>query len=176
MLRLQSVGAVTALSLCLTACQTTIPKEALQLSAESFQTRQSQTRRFDTPDEKKLLTASAQVLQDLGFNIESSETDLGLIAASKERDATEAGQVVGSIVLAVILGVSVPWDKNQKINASLVTKPVGAKEIAVRVTFQRMVWNTHNQVSKIEAIDDVKMYQEFFDKLSQSVFLEANQI
>jgi hypothetical protein len=58
-----------ALSLCviasLTACQQTIPKEALQLSQESFELRQLQTRSFSTTNEKKLLIAGAGVLQDL---------------------------------------------------------------------------------------------------------------
>jgi len=57
-----------ATSLVVTGCAQTIPKEALELRPESLQLRQLQTRSFDTKDEKKLLTAGAGVLQDLGFN------------------------------------------------------------------------------------------------------------
>ena len=63
----------TCLLLCavlaLAACNQTIPKGALQLSSESFQLRQLQTRAFETADERELLQAGAAVLQDLGFII-----------------------------------------------------------------------------------------------------------
>lgn len=46
-----------AVLLSLSACAQTVPKEALELTQESLQQRQTQTRRFETKDEKKLLSA-----------------------------------------------------------------------------------------------------------------------
>jgi hypothetical protein len=86
------------------SCAQKVPKEALQLSPESLKNRQMQTRRFDT-DEKTMLSAGAAVLQDLGFTIDESETDLGLIACSKLRDATSAGQIAGAVIVALLTGV-----------------------------------------------------------------------
>ena len=165
-------------ALLITGCQQSIPKEALQLSAEALETRQLQTRRYETKDEKLILSASAQVLQDLGYNLEESETELGVIVSSKERDATETGQVVGAVVVAALFGVVPQIDKNQKIRASLVTRPHGEEgnQTAVRITFQRIVWNTRNEISKLETLDDPKLYQEFFEKLSKAIFLEGYQI
>ncbi|GJL84908.1 MAG: hypothetical protein DHS20C02_06830 [Micavibrio sp.] len=160
----------------LTACNQTIPKAALQLSEESFALRQLQTRSFDTTKEKKLLTAGAGVLQDLGYNIDESETGLGVIVGSKDRDATEAGQIAGAVMMAVLFGVNTPVDKNQKIRASLITRPVGKGKTNLRVTFQRIIWNTQGQVSRTQSIELPEIYQEFFDKLSKAVFLEANEI
>ena len=161
----------------LASCETVIPPEALQLTKESLKQRQAQTRRFETRDEAKLLSASAAVLQDLGFNLDESETKLGLIVASKDRDAVEAGQVVFAIFYAALTGVAMPIDKNQKIRVSLVTRKVGeGKYTTVRVTFQRMVWNTQGQLTKAETLDEPKMYQEFFSKLSKSIFLDAHAI
>ena len=159
-------------------CEQTIPKDALKLSPESLSQRQAQTRHFDTTDEAMLLSASAAVLQDLGFNLDESETELGLVVASKDRDATEAGQIIGAILIAVLTGVPVPIDKTQKIRASLVTRPFGESEdkMAVRVTFQRVVWNDAGQISKTEALTEPELYQEFFSRLSKSVFLEAHEI
>lgn len=174
---LRVAGMVGICASLLGACTQTIPPEALQLSATSLQDRQMQTRRFDTKDEEKLQRASAQVLQDLGFQIDESETRLGVIVASKSRDATETGQIIGSIVVALVFGVHMPTDKHQKIRASLVTRPVdNGSDVAVRITFQRLVWNTQNNLSKIEGINDPKIYQEFFEKLSQSVFLTAQDV
>jgi len=164
------------------SCVTTTPKEALQLSNESLKDRQLQTRSFDT-DEKTLLSASAAVLQDFGFNINESETDLGLIACSKQREAVSQSQIAGAILLALFTGVVAPVDDEQLIRASLVTRPIQIDktdkskcQTAVRVTFQRIVSNTQGRITRREGINEPKIYQEFFDKLSQSLFLEAHQL
>ena len=57
--------------LCLSGCG--IPKDALQLSPESLQDRQTQTRRFETTDKVTMLTAATaaagQVLDGLFQNL-----------------------------------------------------------------------------------------------------------
>ena len=160
-----------------TGCTAQIPKEALQLSPESLERRQAQTRVFETPNEAELLSASSALLQDLGFNLDESETELGVLVASKDRDATESGQVVASIALAVLFGASVPWDHQQKIRASVITRNLEERNgYAVRLTMQRIVWDTRGNVSKVEPLDEQEMYQEFFEKLSKAVFLEAQEL
>lgn len=159
-------------------CQQTIPKEALALSQVSIEKRNLQTRYFDTNDERLLLTASVGVLQDLGFTLEESETDLGVLLGTKDRDATEAGQVVAAVIIAALTGAVTHVDDKQKIRISVITRPIGADgtQTAVRTTFQRVVWNTQGQVSRTESLDDPQLYQAFFEKLSQSVFLDAHEI
>jgi len=154
-----------------------VPKSALELSADSLQRRQAQTRVFETADEAALLSASAALLQDLGFTLDESEVGLGVIVASKDRDATEMGQVVGAVAVAVLFGAHMPVDDEQKIRAALVTRKLEDRNgYAVRLTMQRIVWNTDRRVSKTEPLDDPEMYQAFFDKLSKSVFLEAQEL
>lgn len=160
----------------LPGCQHELPADALQASPDALAERQLQIRRFDTNNEKTILSAGAAVLQDLGFNIDESETDLGVIVCSKQRDATSAGQVAGAIVMALLSGVVMPVDKNQLIRASLITCPINDKSVAVRITFQRIIFNTYNQITKAEPLKDPELYQKFFEKLSQSVFLEAHQL
>jgi len=162
----------------LAGCQPGIPREALQLTPQSLQMRQLQTRSFDTTDEKAILVSSAGLLQDLGFNIDESEIELGYLLGTKVRDATSAAQVTGAILVALFGGGVMPIDKTQKMRASIVTHPSGdsGQSIAVRVTFQRIVWNTQGKISKRECIENPEVYQEFFAKLSKAVFLEANQI
>jgi hypothetical protein len=162
----------------LSGCQTKIPKEALELSPQSLEMRQLQTRYFDTSDEQMILVSSAGLLQDLGFNIDESETELGFILGTKDRDATDAGQIVGAVVMAALFGVYMSTDDHQKMRACIVTHPAGENKerMAARVTFQRIVWNTQGQISTKECILDPEIYQEFFSKLSKAVFLEANQI
>jgi len=158
-------------------CQT-IPKDALTLSPESLAQRQMQTRKYETNDEAKILVSCAGLLQDMGFNLDESESKLGLITSSKMRSAENAGQIAGAILVALLGGGAMPIDKEQKMRASVVTRPVGkhGEHIAVRVTFQRIVWNTQGQVTKSESLIDPDIYQEFFGKLSKSIFLEGQAI
>lgn len=224
-----------------------VSKDMLTLTPQSMQMRQLQTKRYDTGDEKMVLQASASVLQDLGFQLDESTPDLGIIVGSKRRDATDAGQVALAIFITALGGKPVPIDDHQTIRVSLVTAPMarakgGAEKntltpeaiaassarlsarlkahydeelkrllprdeaanagaylcslavktfsddlttrmqhrdfgaTRVRVTFQRVVVNTQGQVSLMEALAEPAMYQEFYEKLSKSVFLEANDI
>jgi hypothetical protein len=170
--------------LALAGCQNAVSQEtaALTLNEDSLKQRQSAMRRFDTKDEAAVLAASSAVLQDLGFTIEEGNANSGLIVGSKMRDAVEAGQVTGQILLvalAAAAGVKADpvWDTTQKIRIAVVTQhSADSAAVAVRVTFQRVVWNTKHQMSRIETIEDPKIDQQFFDKLSQAVFLEAHQI
>ncbi len=167
----------------LTGC-VQIPKDILKLGPESLKYRQLQTRSYDTKDEVKIITASVEVLQDLGFTIDESEKKLGIITASKDRSAKDAGQIALATVataLAALGGSSSNYyamcDKEQKMRACLVTKlSEDGTKTNVRLTFQRMVWNMQGNLSRIETIKDETLYQGFFEKLSKSIFLEEHKI
>ena len=154
-----------------------IPKDALRMNKVTLEDRRLQTRLFDTDDEATVLSATAGVLQDLGFNLDESETELGVLSASKDRGAVNAAQVTLSFLCA-LGGSYVPYDTKQKIRASIVTSPAGeeSKRVAVRVTFQRIVWNSDGQITRLEKLHEPEMYQGFFEKLSKAVFLEAHGI
>jgi hypothetical protein len=152
--------------------------DVLKLEPESMAQRQLQTRKYNTTAEDKIVTTCVNVLQDSGFTIENTDAKLGTILASKEREAVEAGQVAGALIVAVIFGVAVPIDKNQKMFASIVVSPAASEKKAslVRITFSRLVWNDRNAVSKAERLEDPEVYQTFFTKLSKGLFLEAQNI
>ncbi|MBG0789680.1 MAG: hypothetical protein H0S80_04190 [Desulfovibrionaceae bacterium] len=233
----------------LAGCAVKVPREALQLSPESLATRQMQTRQFDTGDAEAVLVASNAVLQDLGFNLDETSVELGVVVGSKHRDATNGGQVfmlallgglgnnpntvnladavqmvkaslvvrgldredgddgeaVGAVSPEMIeqmkgkvyalfheeLKGSFPEDACEKIAESLADSLAEALAgdmdallnhgdalgvTAVRVTFQRVIFNNLGQINSQEQINDEAVYREFFEKLSKSLFLEANQI
>jgi hypothetical protein len=149
----------------------------LNLTPELLQQRQLQTRRFDTTDEQRILNTCAALLQDTGFNVDESDTRLGIITGSKKRDATDASQWALFIVGA-FFGVSIPPDDNQIMKVCVTTRPVGesVKQVAVRVVFERIVYNMEQRISKMEALSDPKIYQSFFEKLSKAMFLDAHDI
>lgn len=159
-----------------------IPKDAFVVTPELLKERQIETRRYDGIKEEDLLSACSNALQDLGFNLENSETKLGLITADKQRDATNAGQVVGAVLLAMLGGGATPIDKDQNIRVSLVVRPVndsnGKPMVSshfVRVTFQRIVRRSDNS-AYAETLNDEKLFQDFYDRVSKSVFIEAQKI
>ena len=178
----------------LSGCVQQMPKveSFFALTPESAQHRALQTRMFDTSDEKELLSASAAVLQDLGFQIEESAKEVGMLRAAKERGAREYGQELAQSLLFILLAITgkaviMPVDVHQQINATLVTRrsETDASRFSVRILFHRSVWkgdgNTGDQhippgEQSLGMIYDGKIYQQFFAKLSKGVFLDAHQI
>lgn len=225
-------------------CTAKVPKEALQLPPETLENRQLQTRYYETGNERAVLVAANAVLQDIGFNLDETAPELGVIVGSKMRDATDGGQ----LVLLAFLGalgnnpnaVNMA-DATQKVKVSLVVRPLASDQdkknlspalaeqlrdevytvlyeglkkefphpasekiaramakdtaetltgdldslltaqdrpgrTAVRITFQQVVFNKLGQINSQRQINDSKIYSEFFEKLSKSIFLEANQI
>ncbi len=167
----------------------TKPSEFFQLTPESQVHKAAQTRYFETANDIELLSASAAVLQDLGFQISESVHDLGYLRATKERSARERGQsITRFFVLLFSMGdYLMPVDLHQKIEASMVARPVNedATRYEMRIQFYRVVWKgpgSNGQESippgeqRMEMIRDPLIYQQFFAKLSKAVFLEAHTI
>lgn len=181
--RLFGPGIIILLSLAIAGC-VSVPAGFLKPGEGYLDKRQLQIRQYDTTDEKQIITAVAGVLQDLNFNLEDSESELGFVSASKKADAVSKGQVAGAVLLDVLGAIGGSYsnntarcDKSQVVKASVITKPgLDGRSIVVRVTFQRIVWNMNNQVSRVESINDAKIYQKFYDGLSKAIFLEAQQI
>ena len=190
-------------ALIVSGCGSSLPKHVLRLTPDTLQNRVLQTRKYEGISEADLLSASTGVIQDLGFIIDESEANLGLIVGSKDRDAPpDATQRTGQILAvtcqlllftlgAVIAGLAgeadsydpdiyvPPVDDYQKLWASIVIRPTledNDKTHYVRVTFQRIVWNTDDEIDRMQSLDEPEMYQKFFDLLSKSVFLEGKEI
>jgi len=178
------------LSLLSSGCMTSIPPEDFfLLSEESPKYRAMQVRMFETFNETELLSASAAVLQDVGFEVEESVLPVGFLRAEKERSAREYGQEIRRfLVLTLSFGyILTPVDLHQKISATVISRPLNpeASRFEVRVMFYRVVWQGEGYVERstippggqwMEMIRDPEIYQQFFAKLSKSVFLEAHKI
>ena len=174
------------------------PAEAFfQLTPESAQHRAAETRQFETSERNELLSASAAVLQDLGFQVVESVRELGFLRAVKERTAREytpeiwRGLLLAISSLGFISGqntlIWMPVDLQQQIDASLVSRPIDAEGARheVRILFYRVVWKSDGYAGntyippgqqRMESIRDPRIYQLFFAKLSKAVFLEAHKI
>jgi hypothetical protein len=158
------------------------PPHAFLVTPEMLSQRQIETRRYDGIKEEDLLSACANVLQDIGFQLENSEPRLGVLTVSKQRNAKEAGEIVVSFIVAMLSGKPVPYSKDQSIRAALVVSPANDSDgnalpdnHYVRITFQRLVRRTDNTFY-VETLRDPKIYEGFYEKLSKSVFIEAQKI
>lgn len=169
---------VVACALGITGCATTAPENLFQVAETSLQDRQMQSRFFETSNEVELLSAGVAVLQDMGYSIDETETKSGVVTASKTVDATNNTQIAGAVLLAVLGGGNMSIDSQQQIKVSFVTLPSKNNKngYLARATFQRIVTNTQGQVTKAETMKTEELYAEFFNKLSKSVFLEAQKI
>lgn len=148
------------------------------MSTTALEDRQMQSRRFDSLNEASLLAASVGVLQDLGYALDISNADLGVLTASKQLDASNAGQMAAMILLAALGGGSTPIDDDQKVRVCIVVNESleNKGSSIVRITISRFIWNTHGQITRAETLQEPELYQAFFEKLSKSTFLEAHNI
>jgi len=169
----KSFGLLIAIILLISGCAGKF--DGFVLGESFLADRQIQTRKFSTDDEKALLVAASGVLQDMGYKLEESETKLGVLVASKTRDATKIAEVAIKVLYAFLL-VNIPIDHIQTFKVSLITSVSPNGGYLLRATFQRTVINDQNRVTLRATIHDKEIYKDFFDKLSKSVFLEAQKI
>ncbi len=98
-----------------------------------------------------MLQSAVGALQDLGFIIEETQAQHGVIVGSK---------LVGA-----------------RIRAQVVLRPAAAgTDIVVRVTFQRIIARPGAMLAVGETLNEPEIYQGFFEKLAQSAFLTAHEI
>ncbi len=67
----------------LSGCQTNSKDQLLKTDQSQVQTRNMQTRAFDTTDKNKTLRTVISTLQDLGFVVDKADEVLGSISATK---------------------------------------------------------------------------------------------
>ena len=140
-----------------------------------------ETRRYDTNNLNTVLATTTQTLQDLGFLISESSSELGVIVGNKQRDAEEAGQMAAQIAMIVLVPIFLkPFvpdrDRTQTITVTVVAIPVEkSKQIEVRASFDRKLYKKNGNVSG-EFLSDPDLYKQFFSKLSSGMFLEGHEI
>ena len=171
----------------LTACVETQDKsELFRLTPQSLAKRELQTRFFETGDMSVVLAACTATLQDIGFLVDESEVELGLIVASTKRiaiDPDSLSKTAYNLIAILSLFSRSPlemkkYEDSQTIRISIVATPIMYRKenTAVRINFQRTIFYTDGGISREETFNDPEIYQKFFDKLSKALFLEAQNL
>lgn len=185
--RLRRSVAAMVIAVVAGGCASGPPEEAYRLPPTTLEVRERQTRTFDA-DEAEIIGACVALLQDMEYNIDAVETQLGVLTASKLVDADSAAQKAGLIALDVVnvvlaaLGAGrsgssayAGADDEIGLDLTLVVLPSLAREgeYTARFTLQSTLYDKAERVKKRHVIQEPIVYQEIFDKLSKSLFLET---
>ena len=144
---------VVAMLLAMAACVPTPQQQemALRPQESAVTARQVESRRFDTADQRLMLNAVVGVLQDTGYTLEETNAAHGVVVASR-------------------LG-------GGRVRAQVTLQPSADRTATVvRATFQRIVPRPGAMVPIGQTIREPELYQAFFEKLSQSLFLTSHEI
>lgn len=138
-----------------------------------LQIRQYQTREYDLTDDKRVLKAALNVLQDEGFIVKTADAQLGLISASKETDISNSSN---NMIFSVLGGGNdVRWPQTLVLDASVNVSTHG-KTTRVRVNFLERTLDNHGAIMKTGSVKDISQYQEFFSRVEKGVFLEKEDL
>jgi hypothetical protein len=156
-------------TLALAGCQATPAQQIAALTPTGAGTaaRARQSRRFETSDRALMLQAALGALQDLGFTIDESNAETGVIVGSKTAGAQIRAQVT------VRAAPSAPGASASSASGSA---PSPAPNSIVRATFQRYRPRPGAMLAVGETLDDPLLYQGFFERVAQSAFLTAQEI
>lgn len=134
--------------------------------------REFQTREFDTKNQKMVMKALINVLQDEGFIIKNADSELGFMTATKERDVESTFKF------------NYNWNdpksppryaKTESIDATANITEL-ANKCRVRVTFSKKILDNFGGVMEVGQIDDEKFYQDFFSKVDKGIFLQKEKL
>lgn len=164
-----------------------MPRDVFRLPESSMAVRSMQTRVYTASDDTAVMSASAAVLQDMGYAIDEVEHVLGVISASKRADASNQMQAFGSLTLDSMkcaFSFFLACDgKNyggiddvQDIRLTLISMPQQGDDVAVRITIQKMIYDKRGRLSAQATVMDPDVYEAMFAKLSKAVFLEVEGI
>lgn len=158
------------ITILLSGCAMT--SEEVKPEKTQLQIREFQTRTFDINDQKLVMKALVNVLQDDGFIIKNAVTDLGLITAEKIIDIENKTEAA---LLSFFAGYQAEWKKASVIECTANINEYG-KQTRVRVNFSVKILTNKGGIREVKQIEDEKYYQEFFSKVDKGIFIQKEKI
>lgn len=162
------------------ACTIVNTYQAPDAPKTQLQTRQVQTREFDTNNVKLIMKAVINVLQDDGFIVKNAQLDLGLLTAQKEIDLSQSRGNSNDFWSEFFKGIDRNRSRNSndltyskiKIVESSVNISEFGKQTKVRANFQVKVLDNLGNPKEVYQVEDAKFYQDFFVKVDKGVFIQ----
>lgn len=152
-------------------------RDQIWLSESSqLKVRAAQTRAFDTTDRRRMFEAIISTMQDLDFNVELLDEELGIISGKKFIEAEESQGTDPTYLLyrpdtLLLLTRNIhAWGPFQhrsnlvRFTATIRTR--GASQLIVRTSAQFY----------LQAVEEPGPYQQFFRALEQALFLQGRSV
>jgi hypothetical protein len=149
----QQLRILTILSLSMLAGCATTPAHVAGAGTQ-LQTRQIQTRDYDTLDKQMTMRSVIATLQDLGFTIDQADAELGAVTATRLHDNARP----------VALSLSAPPRNSMRLTVTVVKR--SDKRIAVRA----------NARIGEKSVTNAETYQDFFVALDKAMFLTLHGV
>ena len=151
--------------------------EQIWMSEQSqVKLRAAQTRVFDIVDRARTLEAVIATLQDLDFQVDVVDEELGVISGKKLLDLEGHGYDVRGynlyeddslLMLSRTYRSWGPfWHRSDLVRITVTVRSRGERQLVVRVSSQYY----------LQALENPEPYQKFFRTLEQALFLSDHQV
>ena len=167
-----------ASALWLGACASA-PDGAALRPRSPLETRQAQSRTFDTAASRVVLKAALNVLQDQGFVIRQADAELGIVTAAMEWRSGQPNRglrILKWVAAVPTYGASLLLPTGQTewsaIEANVNVTPE-AERTRVRISLVSRVTGKNGEVKSVSPVDDPLVYQRLLSALDKAVFLET---
>ena len=152
-------------------------REQIWLSeASQLKVRAAQTRAFDTTDRRRMFEAIISTMQDLDFNVEVLDEELGIISGKKfiefeQPYGTDPSYLLyrpdSLLLLTRNLHAWGPFQhRSNLVRFTATIRSRGESQLVVRASAQFY----------LQAVEEPDPYQQFFRALEQTVFLQGKSV
>jgi hypothetical protein len=152
-------------------------REQIWLSETSqLKVRAAQTRAFDTTDRRRMFEAIISTMQDLDFNVEVLDEELGIVSGKKFIEiekpyVTDPTYLLYRpdtlLLLTRSFGSWGPfWHRSNLVRFTVTIRTRGESQLVVRASAQFY----------LQAVEEPGPYQQFFRALEQALFLQGQPV
>ena len=152
-------------------------REQIWLSETSqLKVRAAQTRAFDTTDRRRMLEAIISTMQDLDFNVEVLDEELGIVSGKKFVDIEQPYVTDPTYLLyrpdtLLLLTRSFNtwgpfWHRSNLVRFTATIRTRGDSQLIVRASAQFY----------LQPVEEPGPYQQFFRALEQALFLQGQSV
>jgi len=138
------------------------PASQLGRPSTQLQTREFQTRTYETTDTPMVMKALLNVLQDDGFIVQTANADIGLITATKEHTERHWYFIFAK-------DITDAW------TCSVNVSPFG-QQTKVRVNVQETIKTWPDNTERTAPVDDPAFYRDFFARVDKGIFIQKEKL
>lgn len=135
----------------------------------SLEIQSYQSKQFDV-DKKTAFNSAMSVFQDLGYIVNSANLDTGFITAESPTKGAKGGEAL----LSFLAGMQVEG----KTAVTAFVEELSPKSSKIRLNFvdrRKSSSDYGRQTNRDDPIQDPKIYQSAFDKISDAIFIRSAQ-